>query len=185
MTENDHFCLLHWLVPRLSARSRPRNMRQKLPFLVLFDATGGRFLANWLFGDFWPFLGVKNGHFGRKWPYFEIFRIRAFLEGFSGSFLRHFLGHPIYFRSWGFRQSFTSLFATFFCRNLIPEDEPAGTWRKFLEISIFNRKCLKKIKYWRVRQSMSILRISSLYKLLTKSFPYRPSLLQYRARSGI
>ena len=75
MTKNDHFCLLHGLVPRLSARSRPRNMRQKLPFLVLFDATGGLFWANWLFGDFWPFLGVKNGYFGRKWPYFEIFRI--------------------------------------------------------------------------------------------------------------
>ena len=48
-------------------------MREMLAFHASFDATEWTFMDFGYFYDFWPFLGVKNGGFGRKWPFFQIF----------------------------------------------------------------------------------------------------------------
>ena len=46
-----------------------------LTFCVFFDAMEWLFMASWNLYDFWPFLGVKNGVFRRKLPFFQIFGI--------------------------------------------------------------------------------------------------------------
>ena len=58
-------------------------MREMLAFHASFDATEWTFMDFGYFYDFWPFLGVKNGGFGRNWPFFQIFGFLLLLASAS------------------------------------------------------------------------------------------------------
>ena len=56
----------------MPAITGPWCMREMFAFHASFDAT------EWTLGifyDFWHFLVVKNGVFGRKWQFFSDFRV--------------------------------------------------------------------------------------------------------------
>ena len=68
-------------------------MRQTLAFRASFDATEWTFMDFGYFHDFWPFSGVKNGVFGRKWPFFQIFGF-LLLSASASLWNDVFLGRP-------------------------------------------------------------------------------------------
>ena len=69
----SHFWPLRGLGPPKTAGLGLCYIREMLTFCVSFDAMEWLFMASWNFYDFWAFLGVKNGVFRRKLPFFSDF----------------------------------------------------------------------------------------------------------------